>query len=259
MLVPSASRRRTPAQRGAWHDGGVPEPPCRQPRVGVSASRPRHALARVVWLIAIALVFLIGLVSGCTRVRTALAVQGNDTVAGEIVIARAGGPPPALAVPSALVNRVAIIPYQSEDYQGSVLRFAGLQFDEVNSLVAVAPAAEGRFRLALRRAGNRILLNGQVDLTALPVDRADVQVKVAFAGDVLSTDGRLAVHTVSWRFDPGRVGKLSAVVRAPDPAAPSVWQWAILVGALVASTALAVVLLAKAERNPPVRWAKRVR
>ncbi len=200
---------------------------------------------------------LVLLLGGCTRVRTALAVQGNDTVAGEIVIGRAGGPAPSVVLPAALAGRVAVSPYQSEDYQGSRLQFGGLRFDEVNALVDAVPAAEGRFRFALRRAGTRVVMAGQVDLTAVPVDRADVQLKVAFPGDVLSTDGRLDGATVAWKFTPGQVSEFNAVVNTPDPAAPSVARWALLVGAVVVAAAIGIVLLAKAHRNPPVRSAGR--
>lgn len=220
---------------------------------------PRHMGRRYAAVAALALLALtvMGLLGGCTRVRTALAVQGDDTVAGEIVVATAGGPPPTVVVPAPLAGRVAVTPYQAEGYQGSQLRFAGLRFDEVNSLASVAPQAQGRFRFALRRSGNLVVLNGQVDLTALPVDRADVQLKIAFPGEVVNSDGEIDSDAVSWVFSPGEVSEFNAVVSAPDPTAPSVGRWTLLVGAVVAAAVIGVVLLAKANRNPPVRSAGR--
>jgi hypothetical protein len=200
---------------------------------------------------------VVGLLGGCTRVRTALAVQGDDTVAGEIVVATSGGPPPTIVVPAPLAGRVTVTPYQAEGYQGSQLRFTGLRFDEVNSLASIAPQAQGRFRFALRRSGNLVVLNGQVDLTALPVDRADVQLKVAFPGEVVNSDGEIDSDAVSWVFSPGQVSEFNAVVSAPDPTAPSVGRWMLLIGAVVAAAVIGVVLLAKANRNPPVRSAGR--
>ncbi len=201
------------------------------------------------------LAVLIGVVSlgGCTRVLTALAVQSDDTVAGEIVVARAGGPPPVIALPPSLVGRVSVAPYAAESYQGSRLQFGGLRFDELNSLVTVAPEAEGRFRLNLRRVGNRIVLGGQVDLASVPVDRADVQLKVALPGEVVNTDGTVEGTTVAWVFTPGQVSEFTAVTGSPDPAAPSVARWTLLVAAVVAAAAVGAVLLARAHRNPPVR------
>ena len=202
---------------------------------------------------------------GCTRVRAALAVQGDDTVAGEIVMARAGGPPPAIVLPLTLVGRVTVSPYVAEDYQGSRLQFDELRFDELNSLAMATPQAGGRYRLNLRRVGNRIVLDGQVDLAAMPVDRADVRLKVAFPGEVLDTDGTVtdtadaagAGPTVSWVFTPGQASQFMAVIGSPDPAAPSVARWTLLVTAIVAAAAVAAVLLARAHRNPPVRGAGR--
>jgi hypothetical protein len=203
-------------------------------------------------VLAILALVVCALVGGCTRVRAALAVQGDDTVAGDVVLGTAGGPPPAIALAPALVGRVSVTPYEEDGYEGSRLQFSGLRFDEINSMVTLAPAANGRFRMNLRRVGNRIILNGQVDLTAVPVDHADVQLKVAFPGDVVSTDGKADDSTVAWVFAPGQVSEFSAVIGAPDPAAPSVARWALLIAAIVAAAAVGAILLAKAHRNPPV-------
>jgi hypothetical protein len=227
------------------------------PVVVASRSRTttRHRATATVTLL---LLLVTGtLLSGCARVRTALAIQGDDTVSGEVVIATAGGPGPAIALPSGLVGRVTVSPYAEEDYEGSRLQFGGLRFDELNSLVTAAPAARGRFQFDLRRAGNRVVLNGQTDLTSVPADRADVQLKVAFAGDVINTDGKQDGATIAWTFAPGQVSEFSAVVGSPDPAAPSVGRWALLIGAIVTAAAIGAVMLAKAHRNPPVHRAGR--
>jgi hypothetical protein len=193
------------------------------------------------------------LLGGCTRVHAALAVQGEDTVAGDVVLAVAGAPAPTVSVPPDLTDRLSVTPYHDQDYQGWRLKFSDLRFDEVNSLTGVVPQTRGRLRFDLHRAGGLVALNGQVDLSAMPVDRADVQLKVAFPGQVLNTDGSLDSGTVSWLFRPGQVSEFNATVSAPDPSAPSVSRWSLLVGLLVIIAAGAVVLLAKANRNPPVR------
>jgi hypothetical protein len=210
------------------------------------------ATLRPATVLAVLALILCALLGGCTRVRAALAVQGDDTVSGDVVLGTAGGPPPGITLAPALAGRVSVAPYEEDGYEGSRLQFSGLRFDELNSMVTVAPAANGRFRMNLRRAGNRIILNGQVDLTAVPVDHADVQLKVAFPGDLVSTDGKMDDNAVAWVFTPGQVSEFSAVVGAPDPAAPSVGRWALLIAAIVAAAAVSAILLAKAHRNPPV-------
>ena len=228
----------------------VPDPPSltRETR---SPTRTRcvTAIAAPLAVLVLALVSLVG----CTRVQAALAVQSDDTVAGEVVIATVGGPPIAITVPEPLAENVISSPYHQDGYQGTSLRFQDLTFDQVNSLVTVAPVANGRFRFALRRTGNLVALTGQVDLTAMPVDRADIQLKVAFPGEVVSSDGQVDGSQISWVFSPGQVNELNALVSAPDPAAPSTARWTMLVGAVVAATAIGMVLLARSRRNPPSR------
>lgn len=204
-------------------------------------------------LVVLLVALLTGGLVGCTRVRTALAVQADDTVSGEVVLATLNGPPPLISLPPALVGRVSVLPYSEEDYEGSRLQFGGLRFDELNSLATVVPATKGKFQFNLRRVGNRVLLNGQTDLTSVPADRTDVQLKIAVVGDLVSTDGKQDGSTISWTFPPGVVSEFSATVTSPDPAAPSVTRWALLVGAVVTAAAVGAVMLAKAHRNPPVR------
>ena len=207
--------------------------------------------------LALLLLGALALLGGCTQVHTALAIQSDDTVDGDVLIGTAGGPAPEIVVPAPLAGQVSVAPYQDDGYVGSRLRFSGLRFDQVDSLSSVAPKAAGRVRFELRRTGGLISLNGQADLSAVPVDRADVQLKVAYPGDMVNTDGRADAGTVSWVFSPGQVSRFTAVINSPDPGAPSVARWSLLVAAIVAAAAVAVVLLAKAHRNPPVRGAGR--
>jgi hypothetical protein len=235
-------RRIRRSSRG-WHDGGVPQPTRRR------WNRRRRRAGAAVWLL---LVGLAALLAGCTQVHAALAIQGDDTVAGDVAIGTASGAPPAVAVPAPLAGQVAVAPYQDGGYRGVRLLFSGLRFDQVNSLVGVSPTANGRLRFELRRSGGLVVLGGQADLSALPVDQADVQLKVAFPGEVVSTDGTATASTVSWAFPAGQVSQFNMVISSPDPTKPSVARWTLLVAALVTAAAVAVVLLARANRNPPV-------
>lgn len=195
---------------------------------------------------------LLALLAGCTQVHAALAIQGDDTVSGDVAIGTAGAAPPQVTVPAPLADEVKVTPYRDGGYVGSRLTFSGLRFDQVNSLVTVAPKANGRYRFELRRAGGLVIVGGQADLTALPVDQADVQLKVAFPGELVSTDGTATGGTVSWVFPAGQVHQFSAVISSPDPSEPSVARWSLLMLALAGVAAAAVVLLARANRNPPV-------
>lgn len=224
--------------------GGTP----RRPR------SPRRTLA-VLLLVA----SMIALLGGCARVRVALALQPDDTVTGEIVVATPekapDDPGPSITIPDELESDVDVSPYRQEGYTGSLLRFGGLSFDQVGQLLPIAaaagPAGE-HTSLRLRRAGNRIVVEGSVDLTTAPADKADFRLKVSFPGEVLDTNGDADGSTVTWTFTPGEVGDVNAVVAYRDPQAPSVAAWTLALAGLVAAAAAVTVVLARRTRNPPV-------
>ena len=209
----------------------------------------------------LALILVGTALGGCARVRAALALQPDDTVTGEIVVATPERGPddtgPPIAVPANLKSDVDVSEYRQDGYAGSVLRFDSLTFDEVPQLIqAVGPGA-GAVQFQLRRAGNRVQVSGRVDLKTVSVDRADFQLKISFPGDVLDTDGDDDAGTVSWNFTPGEVGDFNAVVAYDDPNAPSPVNWTIGLGLLVAVAAAGTIWYARRTRNPPVEQAKR--
>jgi hypothetical protein len=97
-----------------------------------------------------------------------------------------------------------------------------------------------------------VLVTGLVDLTAVSVDKADFQLKMSFPGRIVEANGETDTGTVSWTFTPGEVGDISATVAYADPGAPSVLNWAIGLGVVVAIAAAVVVVVARRTRNPPV-------
>ncbi len=193
-------------------------------------------------------------VSGCARVQAALAVQPDDTVRGDIVVATPEQSPedpgPEISVPPALADEVEVTEYRQEGYAGSLIRFDGLTFPQLSELLAAGP--DENMRLELRRAGNRVVVSGEVDLTTAGADRADFQLKISFPGEVIDANGDADSGTVSWTFEPGRVGDIEAVVAFDDPDAPSPLNWTLGLATTVALVALVVVLLARRTRNPPV-------
>jgi len=226
------------------------------PVTGVRSPR-RRALSVVLMA-----VLVLGALSGCARVRTALALQPDDTVTGEVVIATPQKTPddrgPTLTLPEDLRSEVDVSDYRQDGYAGSVLRFSGLSFDQVAQLTSVAGAAgEQRTQLTLRRAGNRVLVSGKVDLTTIPVDRADFQLKISAPGEVLDTNGDTDSGTISWNFTPGEVGDIRASLAYDDPNAPSATAWTLGLALLVAAVSVGVVALARRDRNEPLTPAGR--
>jgi hypothetical protein len=201
-------------------------------------------------------VVLIGLLlGGCARVRTALAVQPDDTVDGEIVLATPETGPedkgPKLTIPEDLADAVEVTAYRQDGYVGSVLRFTGLTFPQVSELHQVSGDAGAGAKLDIRRSGNRVVTSGKVDLTTVPVDKADFQLKISYPGEITESNGDADTSTVSWSFTPGQVDEVSAVVAFDDPNAPSALNWTLGLTGLVVLSAAAVVLAARRTRNPP--------
>ena len=202
-------------------------------------------------------VLLIGtLLGGCARVRAALAVAPDDTVKGEVVMATPAksvdDKGPAVTLPADLAAVVTVSPYRQDGYAGSILRFSHLSFDQTAELTRATLPEGDRTQFTLRRAGGRVLVSGAVDLTTVPVDKADFQLKMTFPGRVVDTDGETDGDTVSWTFTPGEVGDIGATVAYDDPGAPSVLNWTLGLAAVVALGALVVALAARRTRNPPV-------
>lgn len=216
----------------------------------LSTFRRSRALALLMLLLVVPT-----LLSGCARVRAALAVQPDDTVTGEVVIATPTTNPdargPEITLPPELADEIEMSEYRQDGYAGWVLRFSGLSFRQVAELRRIQPFGE-RAELVLRRAGNRVIVDGKVDLTTVPVDQADFQLRIAFPGEVLETTGDEEGGTASWTFTPGKVGDIGAVVAFDDPNAPSPLNWTLLMAALVAVAAGIVVRLARRDRNPPL-------
>jgi hypothetical protein len=215
-----------------------------------SASR----LPRVLPLLGLLLAALA--LSGCARVHAALAVQPDDTVTGQIVVATPetgpDDPGPAITLPPDLESDVDVSEYRQDGYAGSVVRFEGLTFEQTASLTQAVGPAGSKIRFEMRRVGSRVLVGGAVDLTTVSVDRADFQLKMNFPGEVVESNGDGDSSEVSWTFTPGEVGDFSAVVSYPDPQAPSPVNWTLGLAGVVALASAAVVLLAHRTRNPPI-------
>ena len=228
-------------------------PPVPQP----SAPRPPAQRARRALVLVLALLLAGTALGGCARVRAALAVQPDDTVNGELVVATPATDPddigPPIALPEEISDQVEVSPYRQEGYTGSLLRFSGLTFDQLPLLSTAAGRAGQRVEFTLRRAGDRLIVSGKADLTTIPADKADFQLKITTSGEVLDTNGDAEAGTASWTFEAGKVGDFTAVIAADDPNAPSPVNWTLLTAGLVAAASAAVVILARRTRNPPVR------
>ncbi|WP_243418119.1 LppM family (lipo)protein [Actinomycetospora cinnamomea] len=231
----------------------TPRGPGRPERPG----RRRHLVLLAVML---ALVGLLG--TGCVRVRAGMAVSPDDRVSGVVDIATPDGAPagqgPPLQVPDDLSGDVSVERYEQDGYIGSRVSFEDLSFDEVTRVLpSISPTSTQAIRVQMRRAGDRVVVSGQVDLTRVAPESSDVQLKMAFPGTIRQTDGTAAQGVITWTFQPGTVTDVNAVVEYPDPNAPSWIAWSLLLLLVVGVAAAIVFLLAAASRTEPRTRARR--
>ncbi|WP_033437189.1 DUF3153 domain-containing protein [Saccharothrix sp. NRRL B-16314] len=195
--------------------------------------------------------FLLALFSltGCVRLHAAMALSQDDRVSGEIVAAtpptQDNDPGPQLKVPNELASRVTTKPYKVNDYVGTQLSFSALTFEEVRTLSAATSASSSRYQLSFRRSGDLVTLSGSVDLTQVPPERADIQVKISFPGEVVDTNGREEDDaTIAWTPKPGQASMLTATVRYAGENSVSYFGWTMLVAGLTGGAVLIVLVLA---------------
>jgi hypothetical protein len=195
---------------------------------------------------------------GCVRIKATITVSPDDQVSGQIIAAakpRNGNDAgPQLSPDLPFSQKVAISAYSRDDYVGSQAVFSGLTFAELPQLANMNPDAAG-VNLSLRRDGNLVILEGRVDLTSLGDPTADVELSVAFPGEVTSTNGeRVGDDSVEWKLKPGVVSTMSVQARYTDPSTRSFTNAAVWLGiSSIAVTGL-VALMAWLGRDRSPRF-----
>lgn len=205
--------------------------------------RPGPRLAALALLAVLAALCL----SGCVRIHAALAISPDDLVSGEVTIAalpmRQGDEGPKLNIPEELTARVRAEKYAEDGYVGHKLTFSELRFAEVTQLTETITTGK-QYRLSLRRSGDLVSMSGSLDLTQLPPERADVQIKMAFPGTVNRTNGLVEDNAIVWKPKPGAVTEMGVTAQYSDASGVSWTKWVMIVGASAVGVALIVLLLA---------------
>jgi hypothetical protein len=206
----------------------------------------RDQVRRLLGLVVLCGLMMVSL-SGCLRVHAALAVSSDDLISGELVIAALpvskDDNGPSLTVPPELADRVRTEPYTADGYVGQKVTLSGLRFTDVTLLVDSISTLK-QYRLSFRRSGDLVTLAGSIDLTRVPKERADVQVKIAFPGRISRTNGDNTDGTISWKPKPGAVTEFAATASYSDKSGVSWTQWVAMVGGGAIGVAVLVVLLA---------------
>ncbi|NDJ90404.1 LppM family (lipo)protein [Mycolicibacter kumamotonensis] len=196
---------------------------------------------------------------GCVRIKANITVSPDDKVSGQIIAAAKprndNDTGPRLNADLPFAQKIAISGYNRDGYVGSQAVFSDLTFAELPQLAEMNREAAG-VNLTLRRAGNLVILEGRVDLTSLSDPGVDVELSVAFPGEVTSTNGeRLGDDTVQWRLKPGVVSTMTAQARYTDPSSRSFARaalWLVL-STFVTAGAVALIAWTGRDRSPRVR------
>jgi hypothetical protein len=185
--------------------------------------------------------------SGCVRIQAALAVSQDDLVSGEIVIAslstRQDDPGPALTIAPELADKVRTEKYSQDGYVGQKLYLTDMRFSDVAILTETLTSGQ-QYRLSFRRSGDLVSMNGSIDLTQLPPDRADVQFRMAFPGSINRTNGLNEDGVVVWNPKPGAVTEFFVTAQYTDTSGVSWTRWAMIVGGSAVGVSAIVLLLA---------------
>jgi hypothetical protein len=200
---------------------------------------------RVTRIAALALLAVLAMatLSGCIRVRAALAVSPDDLVSGDVIIAalptKEGDPGPTLKILPELADKVHAEKYAQDGYVGQKLTISGLRFSDLT--VLAESITEGKqYRLSLRRSGDLVSLAGSIDLTQASLqDKVDVQLRIAFPGTINRTNGLNDGGTISWKPKPNAVTEFGVTAQYTDTSGVSWTKWV----AIVASSAVGVALI----------------
>jgi len=217
----------------------------------VQASLIGRSPTRSPVVVAVLLLILLPLLSGCLRARMTMGVSGDDQVTGEIIVATQGGAQaPPMTTPRGIADRVSVRPYNQDGYQGSQIFFSDLSFAELQQLTMLTSLGAGQYHLGLRRTGSMVKLEGSANLSTLRSEGADVQLQINFPGDVTATNGiRQGTSGVRWQLPPGENSILEATASYDDPGTRGYQNWLLLVTVLVLGASVAVVLMARKARD----------
>jgi hypothetical protein len=187
--------------------------------------------------------------SGCVRVRAAMAVGPDDLVSGTLQIATVQVKPeetgPQLTIPAELADKVTLAPYAEDGYIGQAVQFSQLTFEQMRTLSESISTVSSRFKLNFRRSGDIVSLAGVVDLSQLRPDKVDVQIKIAFPGPIGKTNGAIELeNNITWVAKPGQITDINATAEYNDESGLSWTRWVLLVGAGAVGVALIVLVLA---------------
>jgi LppM domain len=199
------------------------------------------------------------LLSSCIKADVDLTVRSDDVVDGTIVMAvdrsfAGDDAQTRTALVSGLRGRVlpaTRFGARQEDY--SDRRYVGTRIVIEHMTLSDLDRSTGDNGLKIVHQGSRIKLSGEVDTTQLTSiaatsspqdaqrlkDSYEVLIRVTFPGRVISSNGIVTDHTVTWRPRLGQ--RLDLAAQSEDADVPWLGAWLVVAGVVLAAAAAAAL------------------
>ncbi len=234
-----------------------------------SRPRPATTTSTTTRLLLVALLAL--LLTGCINVDMDMVVSPDDTVSGTMVLAVdrsllelgsdgstedpfAGSDQP---VPDDLEG-VSVEPYDQDGFVGQRYVFDAVPLDDFN-----AGTTDGTGQaLQIERDGDVFRVSGVFDAgggdedgldPSLFLGGAQMQIRLAFPGDVTESTGEIDGNTVTWDLDLGESTELSAVANATPSTPLDQLLLYGLIGVVVLGIGMVLLLLLLRRDDKPAR------
>lgn len=201
-----------------------------------------------------ALVVLVGLLaSGCLYTNASLTIDGEDLVAGEVLLSTEtadGEVPFELTPPPGVADRVRITPYATKEQTGYRVSFRDLSFHEVEELSSALSPSDSRYHMHLRREGSLVIFDASLDLTPLTGTDSEFFVEISAPGEITNTNGEQGAGTVTWRPEAGELTRMSAIYQFSGAYNQEWFGWMVLMWTSGFGVAAFVLVMAqKAHEN----------
>ena len=213
-------------------------------------------------------VALMVLLSGCMRMNMNLTVNADDTVSGSMVIAfpkalleQAGTTADEVmkqqGIGASTEPGVTTKPYDKDGYVGSEITFANKPLKDLAKTTGTGSTGE---ELVIKRVGDQLITSGSMDLSSATADPAsgmtqeildvfDINVIIAYPGEIVSTTGEVSGNTVTWHIPAGEKVSFDTVVNSPLGGASSNPVLPLVGGVALVALAAGVILSRRGKKS----------
>lgn len=211
--------------------------------------------------VALLAALLVGTLTGCLKVESAITINSDDTVDAVAVVAVDKSvveqtDQSVAEIADALVNAAPLAssePYEDDNFVGAKTTINDLPIEEFSYISApylpeVSITKEGGDYLFLANIDTNVgVFYGEPDNAVAELGEPTIQVTVTFPGEVIESNGQISGNSVTWQVTAQEQVELQAVGRGSGGGFPILF--AVLAAGLLAVIGL-VLLLVLSRRGP---------